>query len=161
MDDDWRGIDSEWLRRVMDRLERSLGASGHPPSGAWMPTPELDEAFGEFRRFREATSGRRQRPVVWIVEAFSSLHRHDDRLSTSASELGLDQGGVRRLDAAELMELFADNRATGFEVARRVIELGFCRRACPVLDVTDRFYCRAAEDRKELGRQLAAWLREP
>ena len=111
MDDDWRGIDSEWLRRVVDRLVGGFGGRGHPPSDAWFHTPELDEAFAEYRRFKEATSGRRRRPVVWIVEAFSSLHRDDERLSTAATELGLDQSGVRRLDAAELMELFAENRA--------------------------------------------------
>ena len=111
MDDDWRGIDSEWLRRVLDRLVAGFGGRGHPPSDAWIPTPELDEAFAEFRRFREATSGRRRRPVVWIVEAFSSLHLRPPAFDP-ASELGLDQGGVRRLDAAELMELFAENRAT-------------------------------------------------
>lgn len=160
MDDDWRGIDSEWLRRVVDGLVGAFGDRSHPRSDAWIPTPELDEAFAEFRRFKEATTGRRRRPVVWIVEAFSSLHRDGGRLATAASELGLDQGGVRRLDAAELMELFAENRATGLEVARRLIHLGFCRRPCPALGLTDRFYCRAAEDRRQLGRQLASWLRD-
>jgi hypothetical protein len=156
VDDDWRGLDGEWLQRIVRRL---LGDRDQTRSrGGRLPTD--GSAFEEFRRFQEATCERRPRPVRWTVELSVPRSVDDDRLSTVGSELGLDRAGERRLDAAELMSLFQEDEPAGLEVVRRLITLGFCRRPCPALGVTDRYYCRAPGDRAELGRQVARWLRE-
>jgi hypothetical protein len=142
VDDDWRGLDWEWFRRI---ARGSAGRARFP--------------FEEFRPYFEATRDRRPRPVHWVVESPPPRSVEERPLATVGTELGLDRRGERRLDAAELMGRFQDDERAGLEVARRLVTLGFCRRSCPELGVTDRYYCRAAEDRAELGRQVAQWLR--
>jgi hypothetical protein len=144
MDDDWRGLDWEWLRRI---------GRGAGSGRAGLPLDEL-------RRWAGAMRDRRARPVLWIVESPVPRSAEEERLATVGAELGLDRWGRRRLDAVELMERFPDDEAAGLEVARRLVTLGFCRRACPGLGVTDRYYCRGADERAELGRQVARWLRD-
>jgi hypothetical protein len=52
VDDDWRGLDWEWFRRI---ARGSAGRARFP--------------FEEFRPYFEATRDRRPRPVHWVVES--------------------------------------------------------------------------------------------
>jgi hypothetical protein len=89
LDDDWRGLDGEWLQRIVRRL---LGDRDQTRSRAGR-LPTDGSAFEEFRRFQEATRERRPRPVLWTVELSVPRSVDDDRLSTVGSELGLDREG--------------------------------------------------------------------
>jgi len=159
-DEDWRGIESDWLRRVMHELEAGMDAAGGPEAAFLARDDRVDGAFGEWRRYADAMATRVPRHIHRYTDAWMRLE--DDGFAPSA--LIDELGGVghrpwQNLSVAELMEEFRGAEAEGVAVIRTLVRLGFVRRHYGGAGETHRYLCRAAEDREALWRQFLDWLR--
>lgn len=132
MDEDWRGIDLKWLARIV-----------------------RERRFDELPAYLEATRPRRPRPVRWYALAPPA---DDPGIEILATELGTDQHCSASLDLHEVVVHFDGDLTAAMDVVQRLLAVGYARRECPALGVTDRYLCRSADDRAELRRQLTAWL---
>lgn len=155
MDEDWRGLDTEWLLRVSERLMERLEAleKGVAPDDP----EETDELFEEVRVCIEALGTRTVRPVMLSVDADGPF-LDDDRARALASEFVGARHGTRWLSFEELMAEFPDDPGKGVALTEKLLLLGFHRRAYEALGVTHRYYCRSGESRAELREQMMAWL---
>ena len=133
MHEDWRGIDVKWLARIA-----------------------RERRFDELQAYLEATRHRRARPVRW----YACAPRADEPgIDILATELGSDRHHSANLDLQELVVHFDGDLRAAMPVVQRLLDVGYSRRECPALGVTDRYLCRSPDDRAELRRQLTAWLR--
>lgn len=156
MDEDWRGLDTEWLLRVSERLLKGLEAleKGATPDGAG----DVSALHEEVRTCIEALGTRTVRPVMRSVDTTIDAPFADERASALASELGGARYGTQHLSFEELMSEFPDHPAEGVALVEKLLLLGFQRREYPALGVTHRYYCRDHESRAELRAQMMAWL---
>lgn len=159
-DEDWRGIEREWLQRVWKDLSRGLERNrGRGPFGFGRDDPEFQAAREEYRRYRE-TVRRIPRFISRDPGMFCESPAHDFAPPGMLAELG----GARRWDSQnltvhELMEEFVGAEAEGVALIQRLLLLGFARRHYPGLEETHRYYCRDADDRAGLRAQFIEWLR--
>lgn len=155
MDEDWRGLDVEWLLRVSERLMEGLDAleKGVPPDGG----DGVEDLFAEVRVCIDALGTRTCRPVMRSVDTRGEPPQ-DARASALASELVGARDGVQHLSFDELMGEFRDDPSEGMAVVGKLLLLGFHRREYEALGTTHRYYCRDPGSRAELRGQMMAWL---
>jgi hypothetical protein len=159
MDEDWRGLDSEWLLRVTRRFLESLDDAGSVEAIlAGVGREELEVAFADVRACLDAVGSRTIRPIMRSSASDVGTYPGVGRLEALASELGGGRDGVQHLSLPELMAEHPEDPADGMAIVQKLLLLGFCRREYPALGVTHRYHCRDHERRAELQAQMMAWL---
>jgi hypothetical protein len=159
-DEDWRGIDREWLRRLSEDLFARMDEAGGPEAAFLSRDPGVDGAFAEFRRFDDATRTRTRRYIQRRTDAWMRPCRDDFAPRALVDELGgVGHRPWQDLSVTELMEEFRGAEDRGVAIIRTLLRLGFVRLHYPGLEETHRYYCRAADDRAALREQFLRWLR--
>lgn len=119
MDEDWRGLDSEWLLRVTRRLLQSLDEAGSVEAIlAGVGREELEVAFSDVRACLDAVALRTIRPIMRSSTLDLGSYPADGRSEALASELGGGRGGVQHLSLPELMTEHPDDPARGWRSSK-------------------------------------------
>lgn len=159
MDEDWRGLDVEWLTRVSEQLRAAIDeAGGIEAALAGADREKVEEALDALRACTDAITPSTARPVMRTIDADPDVSPTDPDLEALAGEIGVDRGGLRHLSMAELMAEHADAPAEGMAIVEKLLAVGYHRREYPALGTTHRYHCRSHDDRAELRAQMTAWL---
>gem|GEM_PF-5656551 len=159
-DEDWRGIDREWLSRLSEDLFARMDEAGGPGASFLSRDPGVEGAFAEFRRFDEATRTRTRRYIQRRTDAWMCPRRDDFAPRALVDELGgVGDRPWQCLSVAELMEEFQGAEDEAVAIIRKLLLLGFVRRIYAGAEETHRYYCRDADDRAGLRQQFLDWLR--